>query len=223
VAGSLAATGTWRADVLVRTVATPDYRTLPFTFTVGPGAAFIRPGLNPAAVSVTIAPGLLSAPNTVTIAGVQASAVRLLSQSLDMLMGSIPYNTTPLGGATSLLRQDIARDTGQSQYSDERDTSTDSQASSHRGDQPARLAETRLMQDGPAYGERDAHDRERGTAHETSDPAPVLDPGVHRRHAQHQQSGQRDGEQREGGPRIARTETDKGMCRFHRGRTGCGH
>jgi len=64
---------------------------------------------------------------------------------------------------------------------------------------------------------------ERGTAHETSDPAPVLDPGVHRRHAQHQQSGQRDGEQREGSPRIARTETDKGMCRFHRGRTGCGH
>ncbi len=98
VAGSLAATGTWRADVLVRTAATPDYRTLPFTFTVGPGAAFILPGLNPAAVSLAIAPGLLSAPNTVTIAGVQAPAVRLLSQSLDMLMGSIPYDTTPLGG-----------------------------------------------------------------------------------------------------------------------------
>jgi len=98
VAGSLAATGTWRADVLVRTAAAPAYRTLPFTFTVGPGAAFILPGLNPAAVSLTIAPGLLSAPNTVTIAGVRASAVRLLSQSLDMRMGSIPYNTTPLGG-----------------------------------------------------------------------------------------------------------------------------
>ncbi len=98
VAGSLAATGTWRADVLVRTATAPDYRTLPFTFTVGPGAAFILPGLNPAAVSVAIAPGRLSAPNTVTIAGVQAPAVRLLSQSLDMLMGSIPYDTTPLGG-----------------------------------------------------------------------------------------------------------------------------
>jgi len=98
VVGSLAATGTWRADVLVRTAAAPAYRTLPFTFTVGPGAVFILPGLNPATVSLAIAPGLLSAPNTVTIAGVQASAVRLLSQSLDMLMGSIPYDTTPLGG-----------------------------------------------------------------------------------------------------------------------------
>ena len=35
--GSLAAAGTWRADVLVRTVAVDQYRTLPFTFTVGPG------------------------------------------------------------------------------------------------------------------------------------------------------------------------------------------
>ena len=35
--GSLAAVGTWRADVLVRTVAVDQYRTLPFTFTVGPG------------------------------------------------------------------------------------------------------------------------------------------------------------------------------------------
>jgi putative copper export protein len=34
--GSLAAAGTWRADVLVRTVAVDQYRTLPFTFTVGP-------------------------------------------------------------------------------------------------------------------------------------------------------------------------------------------
>jgi hypothetical protein len=35
--GSLAAAGTWRADVLVRTVTVDQYRTLPFTFTVGPG------------------------------------------------------------------------------------------------------------------------------------------------------------------------------------------
>ncbi|HKC73227.1 MAG TPA: CopD family protein, partial [Chloroflexota bacterium] len=35
--GSLAAAGRWRADVLVRTVAVDQYRTLPFTFTVGPG------------------------------------------------------------------------------------------------------------------------------------------------------------------------------------------
>jgi copper transport protein len=35
--GSLAAAGTWRADVLVRTLNVDQYRTLPFTFTVGPG------------------------------------------------------------------------------------------------------------------------------------------------------------------------------------------
>ena len=35
--GSPAAAGTWRADVLVRTVAVDQYRTLPFTFTVAPG------------------------------------------------------------------------------------------------------------------------------------------------------------------------------------------
>ena len=38
--GSLGLTGTWRADVLVRTVRVNDYRTIPFTFTVGPGARF---------------------------------------------------------------------------------------------------------------------------------------------------------------------------------------
>jgi hypothetical protein len=35
--GSLATAGPWRADVLVRTGAVDQYRTLPFTFTVGPG------------------------------------------------------------------------------------------------------------------------------------------------------------------------------------------
>jgi hypothetical protein len=35
--GSLAAAGRWRADVLVRTVAVDQYRTLRFTFTVAPG------------------------------------------------------------------------------------------------------------------------------------------------------------------------------------------
>jgi hypothetical protein len=35
--GSLATTGTWRADVLVRTGAVDQYRTLPFTFTVASG------------------------------------------------------------------------------------------------------------------------------------------------------------------------------------------
>ncbi len=38
--GSLGLTGTWRADVLIRTVRVNDYRTIPFTFTVGPGARF---------------------------------------------------------------------------------------------------------------------------------------------------------------------------------------
>jgi len=95
---SLAATGTWRADVLVRTATAPDYRTLPFTFTVGPGAAFVAPGQNPAAVTIAVAPGLLSAPNSVTIAGVNAPAVRLLSRSLDMTMGDLPYTAVSLGG-----------------------------------------------------------------------------------------------------------------------------
>jgi len=98
VRGSLASTGTWRADVLVRTATTPDYRTLPFTFTVGPGAAFVAPGQNPDAVTIAVAPGLLSAPNTFTIAGVNAPAVRLLSQSLDMNMGVLPYPAVSLGG-----------------------------------------------------------------------------------------------------------------------------
>jgi hypothetical protein len=45
--GSLAAAGTWRADVLVRTVVVDQYRTQPFTFTVGPGEA--RPTTSPGA------------------------------------------------------------------------------------------------------------------------------------------------------------------------------
>ncbi len=98
VRGSLASLGTWRADVLVRTAAAPDYRTLPFTFTVGPGATFIAPGQNPDAVTIAVAPGLLSAPNTFTITGVSAPAVRLLSRSLDMSMGVLPYNAVALGG-----------------------------------------------------------------------------------------------------------------------------
>jgi copper transport protein len=98
VRGSLATTGAWRADVLVRTATVNEYRTLPFTFTVGPGATFLAPGLNPAAITITVDPGQISAPNTFTITGVQASAVRLLSQSLDMNMGIIPYPATSLGG-----------------------------------------------------------------------------------------------------------------------------
>jgi copper transport protein len=40
---SLAATGAWRADVLVRTAAVNEYRTLPFAFIVGRGATFVNP------------------------------------------------------------------------------------------------------------------------------------------------------------------------------------
>ncbi|HKO23617.1 MAG TPA: CopD family protein, partial [Chloroflexota bacterium] len=100
VRGSLATTGACRVDVLVRTATVNDYRTLPFTFTVGPGATFLVPGLNPAAITITVAPGRISAPNTFTITGVRAPAVRLLSQSLDMNMGIIPYLATPLGGGS---------------------------------------------------------------------------------------------------------------------------
>jgi copper transport protein len=42
--GSLAAAGTWRADVLVRTVAVNEYRTLHFEFRVGAGARFLPTG-----------------------------------------------------------------------------------------------------------------------------------------------------------------------------------
>jgi copper transport protein len=39
--GSLAVTGTWHADLLVRTVTVNEYRTLPFVFVVGPHAHFV--------------------------------------------------------------------------------------------------------------------------------------------------------------------------------------
>jgi len=42
--GSIAMTGVWRADVLVRTATAPDYRTLTFTFTVGPNARILPLG-----------------------------------------------------------------------------------------------------------------------------------------------------------------------------------
>lgn len=95
--GSLAAAGTWRADVLVRTATLNDDRTLPFTFTVGPGAAFLAPGVTPAAVTISVTPGRLGVANIVTVSGLPALAVRLLSQSLDMAMGTLPYATAPLG------------------------------------------------------------------------------------------------------------------------------
>jgi len=96
--GSLATSGTWRADVLVRTLTVNDYRTLPFTFIVGPDAAFLAPGVNPDALTITVTPGLLAAFNTITIGGVQAPAMRVLSQSLDMTMGATPLPMTALGG-----------------------------------------------------------------------------------------------------------------------------
>jgi YVTN family beta-propeller protein len=106
--GSLAATGTWRADVQVRTVQAPDYRTVPFTFTVGAGATFLTPGLNPTAVTIQAAPGLLSAANTLTVRGVQGKGVRLLSQSLDMNMGILPYAATALGAGRWQVRNAFA-------------------------------------------------------------------------------------------------------------------
>jgi len=42
--GSIAMTGVWRADVLVRTATVNDYRTLTFTFTVGPNARILPLG-----------------------------------------------------------------------------------------------------------------------------------------------------------------------------------
>ena len=97
VRGSLVATGVWHADVLARTAVLNAYRTLPFTFTVGPGAAFLTPGLTPTAVMMAVSPGLMIALNTITVTGVHAPAVRLLSQSLDMQMGIQSYPATSLG------------------------------------------------------------------------------------------------------------------------------
>lgn len=100
VRGSLAAAGTWRADVLVRTATVNEWRTLPFTFRVGPGAAFMVPAGNAAAVTIAVTPGRIAAPNTFTITGVQAPAVRLLSESLDMNMGVLPYLAAKVGPTT---------------------------------------------------------------------------------------------------------------------------
>ncbi|HZS90182.1 MAG TPA: copper resistance protein CopC [Chloroflexota bacterium] len=44
VRGSLVAMGVWRAEVLVRTVAVNEYRTVRFEFRVGPGAHFLPAG-----------------------------------------------------------------------------------------------------------------------------------------------------------------------------------
>lgn len=50
-----------------------------------------------APVTLAVEPGRLSAPNTITIGGLQAQTVRLLSQSLDMDMGVLSYPATALG------------------------------------------------------------------------------------------------------------------------------
>jgi YVTN family beta-propeller protein len=96
--GSLATAGTWRADVLVRTAAVNEYRTLRFTFTAGPRAGFLQPGQAPERVTLQVTPGRLGVPNTVTVGGLPARGVQLISESLDMRMGRIPYAATPLGG-----------------------------------------------------------------------------------------------------------------------------
>jgi putative copper export protein len=51
VRGSLATADTWRAEVLVRTARVNEYRTLLFTFTIGPGAAFLPSDVNPQAIT----------------------------------------------------------------------------------------------------------------------------------------------------------------------------
>lgn len=91
VKGSLPAQGLWHADVKIRTATSVDYITQPFTFTVGPGAAFVTRAPSSPSTSLTIAPGLIGHANTLTVAGVQGVAVRVLSQSLGMVMGIVPY------------------------------------------------------------------------------------------------------------------------------------
>lgn len=98
-AGDLVQAGEWQVDVLVRTRDDPgEFRDVPFTFLAGPDAAFLAAGLDPAAVTLAVAPGRLDSPNTVTLGGIRAPAVRLVSSSLDMEMGAIPANAAALGG-----------------------------------------------------------------------------------------------------------------------------
>ncbi len=92
---SLPSSGLWRADVKIRTATTVDYVVAPFTFTVGPGAAFVHPG--PAAPEATLTPGLLGHANTLTVSNVPGVAVRVLSQSLGMTMDVIPYVASAAG------------------------------------------------------------------------------------------------------------------------------
>src|SRR5690348_5555102 len=47
--------------------------------------------------SITAAPGRADAENTFIVGGIHASAVRILSRSLDMNMGITPYAASPLG------------------------------------------------------------------------------------------------------------------------------
>ncbi len=107
--GDLVQAGQWRADVMVRTRDDPgEYRDLPFTFIAGPGASFLDQS-GSAAVSIVATPGLISAPNTFTLGGIgQASAVRMLSQSLDMDMGVLTYPATALGGGRWVVRDAFA-------------------------------------------------------------------------------------------------------------------
>jgi YVTN family beta-propeller protein len=98
-AGDLAQNGQWQADVLIRTRDDPtEFRDVPFAFIVGPGASFVATGANAASVTISATPGTVDAPNTFILGGIQASVVRLLSQSLDMDMGVVPYPATALGG-----------------------------------------------------------------------------------------------------------------------------
>ncbi len=48
-------------------------------------------------VSLTISPGRLGVPNTIIATGVHATEMQLLSESLDMPMGVLPYVAAPLG------------------------------------------------------------------------------------------------------------------------------
>ncbi len=61
-----------------------------------PTIAAITASLSPSA-TLAAAPGRADAENTFVVAGIQGAAVRLLSRSLDMHMGTTPYAASRLG------------------------------------------------------------------------------------------------------------------------------
>jgi putative copper export protein len=75
VRGSLASRGVWQATVLVRPATATSYQTLRFSFTVGPGAAFVAPRAHTPRAGITAAPGRMGTNNTFSATAEPPAAV----------------------------------------------------------------------------------------------------------------------------------------------------